>query len=660
MQIQRQRIGNIKNRGHSLAPRLTHHLFGALMVAAALLNQTATAVPITQNYMALHSKPLYQNAAAMPYANPKAPKGGMFSQASVLATFDNFNTLNGKGTPAEGLGLLYDTLMAASLDEPGVRYPLLAERVTYDPDDASYVIYHLNPKARFSDGSPVQAADVVFSFNTLLTKGSPGVKVYLAEVDKVVALDKLSVRFNFKSKDNAELSSIVAEVPIYSQKDWQGHDYERVSLRVPLGSGPYTMDNFIAGRSITYKRNPNYWAKDLPVNVGRYNFNRMRYLYYRNLDIAFEGFKAGQYFFQEENKARTWSIGYNFPAFKQKYVVKEAIANDNPVNLQAFVFNTRRPMFADIKVRQALTYVYDYEWLNKALFYGHYDRIQSYFYNSELAATGTPSADELKLLNPWLDKLSPVQRAGVLRNWQYPKSDASGFNRNNLLKARQLLLQAGYKYQNGKLLDKSGKPFKFEILIRQDGLQRTILPFTRNLARLGIEANIRLVDAPQYIQRQRTFDFDMITLAMGTTISPGNEQAQYWGSASADQEGNYNLAGVKNPAVDAMVDKIIRAPSREQLIINTRAMDRLLRAGYYMIPTYSKSKYWVAYWDMYAYSAKRPKYDLGLDYWWVDPVKEKRVIQYLQGQNQSQSQSQSQNHANQPAKKPATSQQPTP
>ncbi|XID75478.1 extracellular solute-binding protein [Alkanindiges sp. WGS2144] len=605
-----------------------------LAAIASSMTSLAGAAPVTQNYIALHSAPLYQHAMAMPYANPKAPKGGMLSQTAVLATFDNFNTLNGKGTPAEGVGLIYDTLMSASLDEPGVRYPLLAERVTYDPDDPSYVIYHLNPKARFSDGTPVQASDVVFSFNTLLSKGSPGVKVYLAEVDKVEALNPLSVRFKFKSKDNAELPLIVGEVPIYSQKDWQGHDYERVSLRVPVGSGPYLMDGFVAGRSITYKRNPNYWAKDLPVNVGRYNFNQIRYLYYRNLDIAFEGFKAGQYFFHEENKARTWSIGYNFPAFRQKYVVKQAIPNQNPVNFQGFVFNTRRPMFADIRVRQALTYAYDYEWLNKALFYGHYDRIQSYFYNSELAATGTPSPEELKLLNPWLDKLNPLQRKGVLANWQYPKSDASGFNRDNLLKARQLLLQAGYRYHHGKLVDQHGKPFKFEILIRQDGLQRTILPFTRNLARLGIDATIRLVDAPQYMERQRSFDFDILTLATATTISPGNEQAQYWGSASADQPGNYNLAGIKNPAIDAMIDLIIRAPNREQLIIRTRAMDRLLRSGYYLIPTYSKTGYWVAYWDIYRYTARRPKYDLGVDYWWVDPAREQKVMQYLQRQQQ--------------------------
>ena len=629
-----QRTGEVVKMENLKKQQITTRAAGWLLAMGSSIGcaLTATAAPITQNYIALHSKPLYASATAMPYANPKAPKGGMLSQSAVLATFDNFNTLNGKGTPAEGLGLVYDTLMSPSLDEPGIRYPLLAERVTYDPDDSSYVIYHINPKARFSNGTPVTAADVVFSFNMLLTKGAPGIKVYLAEVDKVIALNKLAVRFNFKSKDNIELPSIVGEVPIYSQKDWQGHDYERVSLRIPVGSGPYLMDSFVAGRSITYKRNPNYWAKDLPVNVGRYNFDRMRYLYFRNPDVAFEGFKAGQYFFQEENKARTWSIGYNFPAFNQKYVVKKAISNQNPVNLQAFVFNTRRPLFSDIRVRQALTYAYDYEWLNKGLFYGHYDRIQSYFYNSELAATGTPSAAELKLLKPWLDKLSPIQRQGVLTNWQFPKSDASGFNRNNLLKARQLLLQAGYHYQHGKLMDKSGKPFRFEILIRQDGLQRTILPFTRNLARLGIDATIRLVDAPQYMERQRTFDFDMITLATSNTISPGNEQAQYWGSVSADQEGNYNLAGIKNPAIDAMIDLIIRAPNREQLITRTRVMDRLLRAGYYLIPTYSKSKYWVAYWDMYGYTAQRPKYDLGVDYWWVDPAKEKRVMQYLQRQ----------------------------
>jgi microcin C transport system substrate-binding protein len=592
----------------------------------------AFAAPITQSFISTRDKPLYINAPHMPYANPNAPKGGVLSDMAVLPTFDNFNTLNGKGTAAEGVELVFDTLMSASLDEPDVRYPLLAEKVTYDPADVSYAVFYLNPKAKFSDNSPVLASDVVFSFNTLLAKGSPAIKVYLSDVKNVVALDKYTVRFNFKTKDNPELISLMSQVPIYSERDWQGKDYERVSLRMPLGSGPYVLDSAIAGRSVTYKRNPHYWAKDLPINKGRFNFDKIRYLHYRNINIGFEGFRAGQYFYHEEVTSRTWSIGYNFPAYNQKYVVKQELPNQNPVNLQAFVFNNRRPMFKDIRVRQALTYAYDFEWMNKALFYGNYERIQSFFHNSELAATGTPSEAERELLNPWLSQLDPIQKAGVLSNWQFPKSDASGFNRHNLLKARALLLEAGYRYHDGKLVDKVGKPFKFEIIIRQDGLQRTILPFTRNLARLGIEANIRLLDAPQYLQRQRTFDYDMMTLAMGGIISPSIEQSQFWGSAAADQEGNLNLAGIKSPAVDAMIKKVMYAPNREQLIPATRALDRLLRAGYYIIPTYSKTKYWVAYWDLYAYSERRPKYALGVDYWWVDPAKEKRVMQYLQGQ----------------------------
>lgn len=600
------------------------------------LSCTATllwAAPMTQNFIALRSEPLYQNAAAMPYANANAPKGGMLSQAAVLATFDNFNTLNGKGTPAEGVGMLYDTLMSASLDEPTVRYPLLAERVTQDPQDRSYVIYHLNPKARFSNGQPVLAADVVYSFNELLSKGAPGIRVYLGDIKSVTATDAHTVRFDFKTKDNAEMAMIVTEVPIYSKQDGLKRDYTRVTMQAPLGSGPYVVERIDAGRSITYKRNPDYWGRDLPVNRGRYNFAQMKYVYFRNGDIAFEGFKAGQYFYHEENMARRWTVRYDFPAITQKMVVKERIAHQNPVNIQSFVFNNRRPQFADIRVRRALTYAYDYEWMNKALFYGEYQRLQSFFHNSELAATGTPSPQEMKLLTPLLPQLSPLQRAGVLTDWQYPRTDGSGFNRKNLLIARQLLLQAGYRYQGETLVDAQGKPFEFEFLIRQEGLQRTIMPFIRNLKRLGITVNLRMVDAPQYVERMRRFDFDMATGINAPSLSPGNEQAQYWGSTSADQEGNYNLAGVKNPAIDQAIDRIVRANDRPQLIDATRVLDRLLRSGYYVIPTYSKAQYWIAYWNMYDRPKRAPKYDIGLDYWWVDQPKAQRVTRYLQ-QNQ--------------------------
>ena len=597
----------------------------------SVLTQGAWAALQTTPFIAIHSAPRYANLPAMPYANPHAPKGGYLS-TSGNGTFDNLNSMNGKGNAVDGVNYLFDTLMSSSLDEPGVMYPLLAEKVTFDPKKTSFVIFYLNPKAKFSDGSAVTAEDVKYSFDAFQTKSNPGLQMYLSDLDQTEVLSKYQVKMRFKSDNNAEMPLILAQMPIYSKKDWAKKDFTRITMQPILGSGPYLIDRIDAGRSVTYKRNPNYWAKDLPVNTGRYNFDRLKYVYYRNLEIAFEGFKSGQYTLHEENTARKWVTEYNFPAVKAGMVVKYRFQHQNPITTQSFVFNTRRSPFQDIRLRQALTYAYDFEWQNKALFYGQYTRLQSYFANSELEAKGLPSRAELTVLKPYLGQLDPVQRAGVLKNWKYSVSDATGFNRQNLLVARQLLIQAGYKVENGRLLDKSGKPIELEFLIHQDGLQRTLMPFVRNLKRLGIQVNIRQVDVPQYIERMRSKDFDMTTNALPQSLSPGNEQAQFWGSASADQSGNYNYAGIKNPAIDAIIQQIIRAPDREALVIRTRALDRLLRAGYYQIPTYGKGENWLAYWNMYQQPKVKPKLSTGIEYWWSNATQAQKVANYLRQQ----------------------------
>ncbi|MEQ0924360.1 extracellular solute-binding protein [Acinetobacter schindleri] len=597
----------------------------------SVITQGAWAALQTTPYIAIHSQPKYAGLTHLPYANPAAPKGGYLSQ-SANGTFDNLNAMNGKGTAADGVEYLFDTLMVSSLDEPGVMYPLLAEKVTYDPKKTAYVIYHLNPKARFNDGTPVTAEDIKFSFDTYTTKGNPGLQMYLSDLDKTEVLSRYQVKMSFKSNNNSEMPLILAQMPIYSKKNWQGKDFTRITMQPILGSGPYLVESIDAGRSISYKRNPNYWAKDLPVNRGKYNFDRLKFVYYRNMDVGFEGFKSGQYTVHQEYTARKWVTEYNFSAIKDKMVVKYNFNHENPIPTQSFVFNTRRAPMQDIRFRQALTYAYDFEWQNKALFYGQYHRLQSYFANSELEAKGMPSAEELAILKPYLAKLDPIQRVGVLKDWKYPVSDASGFNRKNLLVARELLLEAGYRYHNAQLTDPKAKPIRLEFLIHQDGLQRTLMPFIRNLKRLGITVNIRHVDVPQYIERMRSKDFDMTTNVLPQSLNPGNEQAQFWSSASADQPGNYNYAGIKNAVIDDAITKVIQAPDRQQLVIRTKVLDRLLRAGYYQIPTYGKGGNWYAYWNMYEQPKIKPKLAVGFDFWWSNPQKAAQVSQYLRRQ----------------------------
>lgn len=571
----------------------------------------------TTPYLAMHVQPKYAQLKAMPYANPNAPKGGVLSQSS-LGTFDNLNSMNGKGSSTEGVNYLFDSLMDRSLDEPRVMYPLLAEKVSYDPDHLQSITFHLNPKARFNNGQPLTAEDVKFTFDTYQTKANLGFQMYLSDLARTEVLSRHQVKFIFKSKHNVEMPLIVASLPIYSKQDWKNKDFSRVTLHPIVGSGPYMLERIDAGRSITYKRSPNYWAKDLPVNQGRYNFDRLKYVYYRNLEVSFEGFKSRQFNLYEEKNIRNWVTSYHFPAAKAGLVKKYKARLATPLDIQSLVFNIRRKPLNDIHLRQALTYAYDFEWQNKALFFNQNQRLQSYFDNTDLAATGRPSAAELNILKPYLAQLNPLMQQGVLADWRYPVSDASGFNRNNLLIAQKLLKAAGYVIRDGKLYDRTGKAIQIELLMQQENPQRELMPFVRNLKRLGIQVNLRQVDVPQYMERIRRQDFDMMVLKLPQTLTPGKEQAQFWGSAAADEAGNYNYSGIKNPVIDQMIEKIVRAKTREEVVLYTRVLDRLLRAGYYQILTYGKPERWFAYWDIYQQPSVKPKLSVGWEYWWVD------------------------------------------
>ena len=597
------------------------------MVVPLVMN-TSWAALITTPYIALHSPPKYSHLQSLPYANPQAPKGG----ALILAadgSFDNLNSMNGKGNVTEGINYIFDSLLSKSLDEPGVYYPLLAEKVSFDPKKTAFIIFHLNPKARFSNGQPLTAEDVKYSFELYQTQSNFGLQMYLADLNKLEVLSALQVKMHFKSGHNPEMAMIVAQMPIYSKRQWQGRDFKDLTLKPILGSGPYVIERIDPGRSISYQRNPQYWGKDLLVNRGRYNFDRIQYRYYRSPEIKFEAFKSGQFTLHEEKQVNRWIRDYQFPAVRQGQVKRYRFRHQNPVPTQSLVFNTRRQPFADIRFRQALSFAYDFEWLNKAMFYGEYQRLNSFFSNSELASQGPPSAQELQILQPHLQKLHPVQRQAVLQDWQYPQSDASGFNRQNLLKARQLLLKAGYRYQQGQLVNASGQAVKIEFLLHQVEQQRHLMPYLRHLKRLGIQANIRMVETAQYYERLRNYQFDMIVDSMPQSLTPGQEQKQFWSSQAAKQVGNYNYAGIQNPAIDAVIKQVIQAQNREQVIDSTRALDRLLRAGYYHIPTYGTGEYWYAYWNMYQQPKLKPKLSAGIDYWWVDAAKAPHVANYF-------------------------------
>lgn len=554
------------------------------------------------------------------YVNPNAPKGGLVKLAAI-GTFDSLNPFILKGVPATGLSLVFDTLLESSADEAFSEYGLLAESIE-TPADRSWVIFNLRADATFSDGTPVLASDVVWTFDTLKTKGNPQYRLYYGNVQKAEVLGERRVKFSFKNGDNRELPLIIGQMPVLSKAYYTTTEFNQTTLTPPIGSGPYRIEAVEGGRYITYQRRADYWGADLPVNRGRYNFERIRYDYYRDGKIALEAFKSGEYDFRQENVAKDWATAYDFPALTQGLVAKREIRHEIPTGMQGFAMNLRRPLFADARVRQALALAFDFEWSNKALFFGAYTRTRSYFSNSELAATGLPDAAELAVLNPYRDQLPPEV---FTAEYQPPETDGSGNIRDNLRQARDLLKAAGWEL-TGEKLQKDGQEFALEIVANSPAFERILLPFAANLQKLGIAASIRTIDNAQYVKRMQEFDYDMTVVVIPQSLSPGNEQRNYWMTKAADTPGSNNLIGIKSPVVDALVEKIIAAKDRSELITTARALDRVLQWGYYVIPNWHIRSHRVAYWQKFSQPEIAPKYALGfIDTWWVDTAKESQV-----------------------------------
>lgn len=560
------------------------------------------------------------------YVNPEAPKAGHY-RAEATGTFDSFNQFILKGAPAAGIDLLYDNLTEASDDEVFARYGLIAEKMEM-PKDKTWIIFHINPKARFSDGEPVKASDVDFTFKLLTTKATPMYRQYYRDIVKTEVLDEKRIKFTFKDGKNPELPLIIGQFPILPKHFWESRDFTKGGLEIPVGSGPYLIESFKPGKTITYKRNPDYWGKDLPVNKGRFNFEKISYEYFRDDTVSLEAFKAGKYDFITETSAKNWATQYKGKNFDNGIIKKELISHEMPQGMQGFVFNTRRNFFSDVRIREAITYCLDFEWSNKALFYDQYKRSNSFFSNSELASSGLPSEDELKLLSNHRDILPDDLFSKPFR---LPVSGDRDKLRENLKRADKLLNQAGFIVKDMKRINPAtGRPFHFEILLHQKNFERVCLPFTRNLERLGIEVSIRLVDTAQYINRINSVDFDMIVGGIGQSLSPGNEQLEYWHSSSADVPGSRNYAGIKNPAIDEIVEKLISAQNRNELITYCHALDRILLWNYYMVPHWHLPAYRVAYVDKFRRKEPLPRYSsLSIMNWWIDVEKEKKINNLL-------------------------------
>lgn len=576
----------------------------------------AFAADETSHALALHGQPKYAaDFKNFDYVNPKAPNGGNITTAAI-GSFDTLNPYILKGLPADGMGLMYESLMSKSMDEPLTSYGLVAKTITV-PEDRSWASFELRSEAKWQDGKPITADDVVWSFKTLLKSGQPFYRSYYSQVKDVEAIDATHVRFEFKQANNRELPLIIGDLPILPKHYWTDgkHDFTKTTLTPPLGSGPYKVKTVDSGRRIVYERDKNWWGKDLAINKGRYNFDTVTMDYYRDTTVAFQAFLAGSVDFRQENIAKIWAQGYEHPAVKKGLIKKEEIKHKLPSGMQAFGYNIRREIFKDPKVREALGYAFDFEWANKQLAFGSYTRCNSYFSNSELGATMPIGEGEKKLLEPYRDQLPSRVFTDV---YQPPKTNGSGDIRQNLRKASLLLQEAGWSLDKGVLKNKKGEEFKFEILTNSPMFDRWLLPFVANLKKLGIKASMREVDMAQYQNRLNDFDFDVTIDSFPQTLTPGNEQYAYWGSELADTNGSMNYVGIQNPVIDAMIEKIVQAPTREDLITATRAMDRVLQWNFYVIPQWYINAFRIAYWDKLGHPAENPPYGLPvLDTWWA-------------------------------------------
>jgi microcin C transport system substrate-binding protein len=556
------------------------------------------------------------------YADPKAPKGGVFSQIGPGTIYNQnsqtFNSLNSyilRGDAAQGMELTFASLMARADDEPDAMYGLAARAVRISADGLTYR-FALRPEARFHDGTPLTAQDAAYSLTVLKEKGHPIITQLLRDFAGAEVVDDATLVLRFAAKRARDVPLFAAGLPVFSRAYYAKREFDQSTLDIPLGSGPYQVGRFDAGRYVEYKRVANWWGADLPVARGLHNFDTVRFEYYRDRDVGFEGFTAKSYLFREEFTSRLWATRYNFPAIKDGRVKREVIPDQTPSGAQGWFINTRRPKFQHPKLREALIDAFDFEWTNKTIMYGSYDRTHSVFQNSEMMASGKPSADEVALLEPFRGKI-PDEVFG--EPFVPPVTDGSGADRKLLRRASQLLEEAGCPIKAGKRVTPQGERLGLEFLFDEPSFQAHHMPFIKNLATLGIDAKLRIIDPVQMQQRLKDFDFDITIQRFGFSATPGDSLRSYFTSQAAAVKGSQNLAGIADPAIDAMIDRVIAANSRAALIVACRALDRLIRAGRYWIPHWYKASHWIAYWDIFGRPPTKPRYARGvLESWWHD------------------------------------------
>ena len=602
----------------------------ALSLAVAVL----TALPLHGENYAGHAISLYGELKYGPdfthfeYANPAAPKGGDLI-IGWIGTFDSLNPYILKGISPPRMGaLLYDTLTGHADDEIFSEYGRLAERVEV-PEDNSWVLYTLREKARWHDGQPIAPEDVIFTLETYKTKGHPGLRSYYASIEKAEKVGARQVKLIFGEKNNKELPLIAGQMAVLPKHYWESRDFAATTLEPPLGSGPYKIAAVEAGRFITYERVDDYWGRDLPVNKGRFNFDRVQFDYYRDQTVAIEALKAGEFDYRRENSSKDWATSYEVPAVAEGTLVKDPLPHRRATGMQAFWFNSRRDKFSDPRVRQALGYAFDFEWTNKNLFYGLYKRSTSFFANSELASSGLPEGRELEILAEYRGR---VPDEVFTTSYDPPQTDGSGQIRQNLRAAKKLLEEAGWNIVDGVLTHaKTGEVMEIEFLENTSTWERIIAPMVSNLERLGVKSSIRIVDRTQYQNRVQEYDYDIVSVVQGQSHSPGNEQRDNWTSTAADTPGSGNWAGIKDPVVDELVDRLIQAPTRAELVAVTRAMDRVLLWGHYIVPHWYSNNFRVVHWDKFGKPTRSAPYTgdyFVMPYtWWYDEAKAARLQQ---------------------------------
>ncbi len=594
-----------------------HPLKHIFFILIAIFSQIFCVAAIASPSAAMGYTPKYpENFKHFDYVNPEAKKAGRLVLAGTGA-FSSFNPFILKGVVAEGSNLLFDTLMVASKDEPFSKYPLIANDIQL-ADDKLSVTFKIDPRARFNNGDKITATDVKFSFDTIVSEQAhPQFKFIFADVKNVEVLNQHTVRFNFK-RVNPELHLILGDISIFSKKWLAENSFDKLTEVKPVASGPYTIKEYDLGKRITYQRNKNYWARNLPSRKGQFNFDEIQYKYYQDLVISLEAFKSGAFDFRHEYYSKLWAREHNGPNYTSGKIIKENLPHSNNAGMQGFIFNIRRELFKDPVVRRAITLAFDFEWSNKRLFYGQYVVNDSYFSNTELQATGVPEGKELALLKQYKDQLPA---AVFTQSWQAVSTRAPRSLRKNLREARDILHNAGWRVKDGVLVNKNNQPLQFNVLLAQKGMDRILAPFARNLAKLGIIMKYRTVDRSLYIRRVRAFDYDMIVSSFSQSMSPGNELRNMFHSVSAEKKGSRNFIGIADPVVDALVEKIISSENRADLIIACRALDRVLLNGNYLVPNWYINTHRIAYWDKFNRPKKTPLYydvkSWMISSWWI-------------------------------------------